>query len=192
MNKVYFATSNQQNHDLIEQIYSLRHQTFIKRLGWDITSDKGLEQDKFDFLDPVHIAVTDTKDIVKGCWRALPTTGDYMLKSVFPQLLQGEDAPQQEDIWEISRLAVQKYSSKPEHGYISNISLDLVRSFYDFAQLHNISSFVTVTTVACERMLRQLNVTLRRMGQGKALWIGKELSVAIKIEVNESLKIYRN
>ncbi len=56
-----------------------------------------------------------------GSWRLLPTTGPYMLRDVFPQLLHGVAAPAAADTWEISRFAVSK-------RVIGNSSLGTIRS----------------------------------------------------------------
>jgi acyl homoserine lactone synthase len=115
-----------------------------------------------------------------------------MLKDIFPELLQGEKAPEQDDIWEISRFAVDKTRRTEEKGFYSQVTVDLIRSFYTFAQEHGIKGYVTVTTVACERILRQLGVNMRRMGEGKSLQIGVERSVALWIEVDENLRITKH
>lgn len=195
MKNVIFFQENAVNHNpqILDQVFQLRHDTFIKRLGWEITSNQGRERDQFDDLQPYHIAVNSADDQqVLGCWRALPSQGDYMLKDIFPQLLQGEKAPVEENVWEISRFAVNKDKRNADDGYFADTTIELIRSFYDFAKQHGITSYVTVTTVACERILRQLGVTMRRMGDGKALQIGVERSVALQIEVNENLCIVKH
>ena len=194
MKEIIFAqeTKNTLLADVVKDVFRLRHETFIDRLEWDITSENGMERDQFDELSPFHIAVKNSAGGVDGCWRALPTTGDYMLRSVFPELLQGEAIPVGEDIWEISRFAVRKGSSKVAHGYMSEITVNMVRSFYEFAQRMGIKTYVTVTTVACERMLRQLGVELSRLGEGKSMQIGKERSVALRINVNQRLSIIKH
>ncbi|WP_188152449.1 acyl-homoserine-lactone synthase [Teredinibacter waterburyi] len=192
MNTTIFTTENSadaNNLSIIDGILKLRHETFIQRLDWEIPSENGRERDQFDELNPHFIAVTDETQEVKGCWRALPTTGDYMLKSIFPELLQGETAPEREGIWEISRFAVKKGSADKARGNFGNVTLDLVRSFYDFAKENNVKSYVTVTSLACERLLRQLGVNVRRMGEGKMKQIGVERTVALWIEVNDNLNI---
>ena len=176
------------NDELVKDTFRLRHETFIDRLDWDITSVDGMERDQFDDMKPYHIAVK-TEEGVSGSWRALPTKGDYMLRSVFPELLQGECIPEEEDVWEISRFAVRKGSSKTEKANMSGVTIDLVRSFHQFAVEKGIKSYVTVTTVACERLLRQLGVNVTRMGEGKAMQIGKERTVALWVEVNDNLNI---
>ncbi len=177
------------NASLFADVFRLRHEIFKGRLNWEVDSEDGLERDCFDDLDPYHIVMQSQDGAVNGCWRALPTTGDYMLKDIFPQLLQGEKAPEQENIWEISRLAVRKGSAMPKRGSIGDVSIGLVRSFRDFALKHGIHAYVTVTTLAGERLLKQLGVELRRLGEGKSIQVGIERSVALWIDVNQSLNV---
>lgn len=193
MNNIVIAqeNNNEAQSNLFNDIYKLRYETFSERLNWDIETKDGLERDSFDDLEPHHIAV-ENESGVAGCWRALPTTGSYMLKDVFPCLLQGEEAPQQDDVWEISRFAVKKGSSSAAKGYMSAVTIEMVKSFYEFAQQNNAKYYVAVTTVACERMLRQLGVNCWRMGEGKSLQIGIERSVALWIKVDEKLNLNTN
>lgn len=195
MNLVTFTQENSVGSEkMVDAIFRLRHDTFIKRLDWEIPSKNGRERDAFDNLLPFHIAVHDANDggSVKGCWRALPTTGEYMLKDVFPELLQGEAAPEEAGVWEISRFAVRKGQGERTKGHFTDVTLDLVASFYSFAMDNKVKSYVTVTTVGCERLLRQLGVNVRRMGKGKAIRVGVEKSVALRIEVDENLNITKN
>ena len=94
-------------------MYQLRHEVFHDRLGWEVTTDNGMEHDEFDHADPVYVLAKGDEDEVLGCWRLLPTTGPNMLRDTFPQLLHGQRAPQQADVWELSRFAVTvpKYES---------------------------------------------------------------------------------
>lgn len=174
---------------VVDSVYELRCETFKNRLEWEIETKDGREKDQFDTLESWYIAIANQEHRIDGCWRALPTTGEYMLESVFPQLLQGEKAPKEKNIWEISRFAVRKGSATQIQGYWNTMTIDLIASFYKFAQEHGIEHYVTVTSVACERILRQLNVKLHRMGDGREIKIGKERSVALWIEVNEKLNI---
>ena len=94
-------------------MYQLRHEVFHDRLGWEVTTDNGMEHDEFDHADPVYVLAKGDEDEVLGCWRLLPTIGPNMLRDTFPQLLHGQQAPQQTDVWELSRFAVTvpKYES---------------------------------------------------------------------------------
>ncbi|MCA8967775.1 MAG: acyl-homoserine-lactone synthase, partial [Planctomycetes bacterium] len=70
-------------------MFRLRDTVFHKRLGWDVDSRDGLEMDRYDELDPVYMLAHAAGTTVDGCWRLLPTLGDYMLRDTFPALLRG-------------------------------------------------------------------------------------------------------
>ena len=73
--------------DALKKMYILRHTVFHDRLGWDVLSDRGMEHDFFDVLNPIYVLVKGAGDEIQGCSRLLPTMGPYMLKDVFPQLV---------------------------------------------------------------------------------------------------------
>jgi len=169
-------------------MYRLRHEVFHDRLGWEVTTDNGMEHDEFDLADPVYVLAKGSEggegdeDEVLGCWRLLPTQGPYMLKDTFPQLLHGQPAPQQPDVWELSRFAVMvpKYESA---GFgFSEIPVKMMQTLFLFARHNKIKRYVTVTTVAVERLIRKLGVNISRLGA--PIKIGRVLTVACYIEID--------
>ncbi len=163
-------------------MYRLRHEVFHERLGWEVTDDNGMEHDEFDRANPVYVLAKGDEDEVLGCWRLLPTMGSYMLKDTFPQLLHGQSAPQQADVWELSRFAVTvpKYESA---GFgFSEIPVKMMQTLFRFAQHSGIKRYVTVTTVAVERLIRKLGVNVSRIGP--PIKIGRVLTVACYIEID--------
>jgi acyl homoserine lactone synthase len=195
MENIHTINKFNTNPQLLSDIYKLRHKSFKQRLGWEVKSVNGMEIDNFDSLDVSHIALSDDKGQLVGCWRALPTKGDYMLRNIFPQLLRGEGVPSESNIWEISRFTVNKdteSNSEENKSLVSMATCKLVASFYTFAKANDIDAYVLVTTVACERILRNIGVTMRRLGDGKSMKVGIENSVALRIEVNDNLKLALN
>lgn len=172
------------NHQTTTAMYRLRHDVFHDRLGWDVVSDNGMEHDEFDKLDPVYVLAKKDLD-VQGCWRLLPTTGSYMLKDTFPQLLHGKAAPQRTDVWELSRFAVATPGHEGEiQGFgFSEIPLEMMKMLCKFAKANGINQYVTVTTVAIERLIRKLGITISRLGP--PIKIGRVLTVACVLEVDD-------
>jgi hypothetical protein len=91
---------------LLDRMYQLRHTVFAERLKWTSLNNDRREIDLYDVLSPVYLICRDPAGEVVGCWRLLPTTGPYMLKDIFSHLLHGASPPEQPDIWEISRFAI--------------------------------------------------------------------------------------
>ncbi len=171
----------------LHNMYRLRHEVFHERLGWEVTSAQGLEQDEYDALQPVYLITRGPQREVTGCLRLLPTTGPYMLRDTFAQLLAGEAPPEDPHIWDISRMAV----SKPSGGgraAINDTTVELVAGVLTHGLEHGIDRYVAVVSVAFERILRRMGLDMRRFGDGQARWMGDTLSVAVWIEVDVDVR----
>ena len=171
------------NHQSAVAMYRLRHEVFHDRLGWDVTSDNGMEHDEFDQANPVYVLVRGENDEVLGCWRLLPTTGPNMLRDTFPQLMHGQPVPAQSDVWELSRFAIASDKLGSGSFGLSNTPIQMVQAAVKFAQKNGIKRYVSVTSVAIERMFRKLGVRVTRLGS--PIKIGNVLTVACALEIDE-------
>jgi acyl homoserine lactone synthase len=180
-------SENKMFSDLQKSMFNLRHETFKVRLNWEVKSDGELEIDEFDEMDVHYLIATEDQKRADGSWRLLPTTGEYMLENIFPCLARGEEIPKDLSVWEISRFQLRKNTSTKGRGYMNLTSLQLMQKSYEFAKQHNISRYVFVTSTAVERMLKQLNLTIRRMGDGQSTRIGEVDCVALWMEVDDKL-----
>ena len=171
------------DHQTAVGMYRLRHEVFHDRLGWDVTSDNGMEYDEFDRANPVYVLVRGDEDEVLGCWRLLPTIGPNMLKDTFPQLLHGQPAPQQADVWELSRFAIASDKLESCGFGLSDTPIRMIQAAVRFAQQNGIRRYVSVTSVAIERMFCKLGVSVSRLGQ--PIKIGRVLTVACAMEIDE-------
>jgi acyl homoserine lactone synthase len=164
-------------------MYHLRHQIFNKRLGWEVSGFGEMEIDGYDALGP-HYVICERDTKVLGCMRLLPTMSYYMLKNTFPELLQGEPAPEAPDIYEISRFAVTDECCYHNERGISEITIYMLREAYLFAKVNQISEYVMVTTAAIERYLKRIGFKPSRLGEGKTIKIGIERSVALRLPID--------
>ncbi len=170
-------------------MFRLRDTVFHKRLGWDVESRDGLEMDLYDEMDPVYMLAHAGGPSVDGCWRLLPTTGKYMLRDTFPELLRGEAAPCLPNVWELSRFAVAP--TCPEDRRQVNFSLltfEMMQRVVAHAFENGIQSYVTVTSAALERMLVRAGIPLRRFGDGRLTRVGKVQAVACWISMDEQCR----
>lgn len=161
-------------------IHILRYQAFRERLNWDIPTFEERERDHYDDLHPVFVIVRDAQKVL-ACCRLLPTTGPYMLRNTFPELLGGGRAPIALDVWEISRFAVTK-EARAGLGFTA-LPAAIIRETARFALANGISEYVFVTTVGFERLLTRMGVHLERFGP--PIQIGVEKSVAIRVFMDE-------
>lgn len=165
-------------------MYKLRYEVFAKKLGWDVETVNEMEMDHYDDLPSVAYVLAKAPDgQVDACWRILPTTGPYMLRDTFPELLHGQQAPEADDCWELSRFAVATSPSSTANGTFGPLSKALMVESARFAIARGINRYVTVTTPIMERMLKHQGLHIHRIGP--AIKIGIAAAVACVIEVDD-------
>lgn len=163
------------------EMHRLRAKVFKERMGWEVPIMSGMEIDGYDALDPYYMMIRDSSKQLRGCWRALPTEGPYMLKDTFPELLYGHSAPEDPKIWELSRFAIE--ADGPQGFGFSGISLDALREIVRFGDRMGIEHYVTVTTASIERMMRRAGFAVTRYGS--PMRIGVEIAVALDFDIGE-------
>jgi acyl homoserine lactone synthase len=177
---VEHAPSNSLPFPVANDVHTLRYHVFRERLNWDIPVVGETERDDYDDANPIVVLARSGSSVV-GCCRLLPSTGRYMLKNTFPELLGGKSAPEEHDVWEISRFAVTK---EKRNGFgFSEIPSLIIREIVRFAIKNEIKSYVFVTTVGFERLLRKMGVTIERFSD--PLQVGIERSVALWMHIDE-------
>lgn len=152
--------------ETLEQMFRLRYRIFHQRLAWDVRVQGDQEQDEFDDDDAVYIVWKHPlSGEVEGSWRIRPTTRPYMLRDTFPQLLNGDPAPQEQAVWEMSRLAV---TNSPYDGGTSRfgeVSRALIARTVLYGAETGVRDFIWVTSLAVERMTRRAGYKLGRLGR---------------------------
>lgn len=175
----------QRSFDLgaLAQMHRLRAKVFGERMRWEVAVLSGMEIDHYDAQSPYYMLVRDASasGAVCGCWRLLPTLGPYMLRDTFAQLLHGASAPASPHVWELSRFAI---VSDEQAGYgFGGLALDAMRAVVEFADRRGITSYVTVTTTAVERLLARASIQMRRFGP--PVRIGAVNAIALTIDLGE-------
>lgn len=163
------------------EMHRLRAKVFKDRMGWEVPILSGMEIDGYDALDPYYMMIREPEMGLRGCWRALPTEGPYMLKDTFPELLYGHPAPENSKTWELSRFAVD--TEGPQGFGFSGVSLDALREIVSFGDKMGIEHYVTVTTTSVERLIRRAGIPLTRFGP--PIRIGVENAVALDFDIGE-------
>lgn len=162
-------------------MHRLRTQIFKKQMGWDVPVINGMEIDGYDAIDPYYLMIRDPLNRLRGCIRVLPTEGSYMLKDTFPELLYGQEAPENKKTWELSRFAVKADNSR---GFgFSEMTLDVLREIVRFGDQMGIEHYVLVTTTSIERMMRRAGFAFTRFGP--PMRIGVEIAVAVDFDIGE-------
>lgn len=168
----------------IEQMHRLRHRVFKDRLKWDVRSFGGLEIDQFDMLDATYLIVGEAG--VQGSWRILPTTGPYMLRDVFRQLLDGKEPPDSPAIWEMSRFSVDHGPQGDDSlAAVSRISSELFCGLVEYALGHGVTEVWTAYDILVARLLKRIGCT--PIWQSRRQRIGNTIAVAGQFEISERI-----
>ncbi len=172
----------------LEGMFRLRHAVFNDRLGWAVRSENGREHDWFDLMGPYYLVAVDTAAATRvvGCWRLLPTLGPNMLRDIFPQLLDGAPPPAQENVWEISRFAIDKAYAGSGCGF-SELPADMLRAMLRFGVARGLDAIVGVTSIAIERMLLALGFRVERLGKPRR--IGNVTSLAFRLPLDAEVQM---
>lgn len=167
----------------INEIYKLRHKVFKEKLNWEVnTIDGNKEIDHFDTLEDIYYIIVVQDEKLLGCIRLLPTTHDYMIEKVFPQLL--DNIPKHKDLWEGSRFAVNPDYKKSIKNKPNEVGLLLLKGMYDFGINHNVD-FVVATTQSINQFLKIAGLNTKVIGH--TLKIDNIKVIAVKIIITHKL-----
>lgn len=172
-------------------LHRLRHRVFFEKLNWEVPSFEGKEIDQFDVSGTVHVISRDATNDVTGCIRLMPTMGSYMLKDIFPELLNGQTAVQDPRVWEMSRFAVSTREQETSGFGFGEIAKALIRSACDFAAQEGIDRYVFVTSVAVERLLHTLGVHIHRIAPPRQIGVVRTVACVLECDEQTHSVLYR-
>ena len=116
-----------------------------------------MERDWFDDFGPTYVLAYDRAADLVGAWRLLPTTGPYMLRDVFPDLLEGTPAPRDPSIWETSRFAVDcDLSAEDGLRAVNRITAEMFCGLLEHCLANDIREMITVYDARIARLLNRL------------------------------------
>jgi acyl homoserine lactone synthase len=128
--------------DALPAMFRLRHQVFIEREGYDVPSYNGMEFDQFDNPAAHYLLRRDRHGRADGVARLIPTTQPYMVKELWPDLVNGHELPSRPDVWELTRVGVRPDldvdARRRALGYV-------LLGVFEFALAHGIRSYILVT-----------------------------------------------
>jgi len=150
---------------LLDRMYKLRHTVFAERLRWTSLNNSRREIDLYDVINPVYLICRDPAGEVVGCWRLLPTTGPYMLRDIFAHLLWGAPPPEQPDIWEISRFAIDpQWRDYDSLGAVGSVVGQMLLDLFDFSEANGITRIIAASDIRFDRILNRAGLKTTHYG----------------------------
>lgn len=121
--------------------YKLRYRAFVQRQQYAVNSYKEMEYDQFDNPSVTYLVWKGNDGVVRGGSRLIPTNQPYMLKKLWPEMVQKIALPHSDSIWEGSRFCVDR---DIDPILRKQIIRELVCAYLEYALDHNISSIIGV------------------------------------------------
>lgn len=149
------------------KLATYRHKVFVERLGWQLDTPPGIEQDQFDRPDTLYVIAHEEDGRITGCARLLPTNQPYLLGEIFPTLLNGLEPPCTTEVWELSRFAAVDFDAQhtsPLGQFSSPIAVGLLREAIACAGAQGARQLITVSPLGVERLLHRAGFSARRAG----------------------------
>ncbi len=128
--------------DALPMMHRLRYRVFVERQGYEVPSLRGMEWDEFDTPAAVYLIWRDERGVVGGVARLIPTTFPYMIKALWPDMVEGHALPSQPDVWELTRLGVDRTLPPATRARVIG---ELMCACGEFALQNGIKSYLMVT-----------------------------------------------
>jgi N-acyl-L-homoserine lactone synthetase len=123
----------------LASMFRLRYRSVIKRQDWDVPTYQDMEYDNYDNIATKYFVWRDKDNEVRGTARLNPTTRPYMLQQAFPHLATYESYPNDNTIWEGSRICVDKDLSPDERR---NVIAELGLAYCEYGVSEGITRII--------------------------------------------------
>jgi len=179
MIKIITSENMSEHSDLLEACFQLRHEVFVKELGWkDLHKNGGLEIDQFDSEHAIHVVVMDKGKPV-GYSRLLPSTKPHLLSEVFPHLATRNPIPVRVDVYEWTRYCVAR--SHRGGGAISKTASELIYGVLEYCRENSIATLTAVYEAVWITRFLELGFDVKPLGlpdiQDKHMIVGVEMNI---------------
>lgn len=162
MIQIITAAEIEQNRDLMEQAWRLRHKIFVEEMGWSaIARDDKREIDEFDDEHATHLLAVEDDEVV-GYSRLLPTSRPYVLSTHLPQLCE-VDPPCSPHIVEWSRIGVAG-SVRTSGRRLNPTALAILTAIVEWGLPRGIKGFVSEMPTSWLLRLLQLHIHALPLG----------------------------
>jgi N-acyl-L-homoserine lactone synthetase len=127
--------------DVMPQLLRLRYRQFRERQSYNVRVHKNMEFDQYDTPETVYLVRVDDQNQVCGTSRLNPTSSPYMLKDIWPHMIEGHELPNTHDVWEGTRICIDK--ARPGH-LRERIKWEIVLGYLEFGLANGITRYVGI------------------------------------------------
>jgi N-acyl-L-homoserine lactone synthetase len=178
MIRIYRGFQRPGSNPTTDSMHRDRKRIFVDLLKWDVpVVDGQFEIDQFDTDLAVYLVAVDGEGLHRGSIRLLPTAGDHILGTIFPELCD-TTVPRHEDIYEISRGCLSPRLRAPERLEVRNA---LTTAAVQLAILQDIGAYTCIADSGWLSQILSLGWDCRPLGLPRK--IGRAMTGALKIDI---------
>lgn len=164
-------------------MFEERKRVFVDLLRWDVPVFAGrYEIDQFDNDRAVYIAIADAEGEHLASARLLPTTGDHILGTIFPELCE-QVPPRGGAILEITRFCLARRLRARERLEVRN---RLVSALVEYALGNHIDSYTGVAEWFWFQQILSFGWACRPLGLPAST--SSRCLIALQIDINGSTR----
>ncbi len=119
--------------------FHLRYQMLVDAQYWSLSRFQGMEYDQYDTPATTYLVWQDADGVARGCARIVPTDRPYMIKDIWPDLIEGRPLPQSLSVWEATRFCVDGTLPYEQRQRIKH---ELVLGFLEFGLKNDVKEMV--------------------------------------------------
>src|SRR5262249_24491131 len=125
---------------LISQ-FRLRYKMFVDAQYWNLSRFQGMEYDQYDTPAATYLVWLDSEGQVRGSVRTIPTGRPYMIKDMWPEMIEGRSLPQSLSVWEATRFCIDDTLPAEMRRRIKH---ELVLAFLEFGLKNDIREMIGI------------------------------------------------
>lgn len=178
MIRVFHGARQLGTSSLVDDMHRDRKRIFVDLLKWDVpVIDGDYEVDQFDTDAAVYLIAAGAHGEHRGSIRLLPTDGDHILGSIFPDLCN-RAVPRSPRIYEISRGCLSPRLRAPERREVRDA---LTTAAVHYAMMQGIWSFTCIADSGWLSQIPSLGWDCRPLGPSRR--IGRAMTGALQVDI---------
>ena len=119
--------------------FHLRYQSLVDAQYWNLSRFQGMEYDQYDTPAATYLVWQDSEGVARGSVRLVPTDRPYMIKEIWPDLIENSPLPQSLSVWEATRFCIDRSLPYEQRQRIKH---ELVLAFVEFGLKNDIREMV--------------------------------------------------
>jgi N-acyl-L-homoserine lactone synthetase len=121
--------------------FQLRYRLLVDAQYWEVPRFQGMEYDQYDTPAATYLVWQDEEGVVRGSVRTVPTDRPYMLKDLWPDMVQKCPLPHSLSVWEATRFCIDPILSKDLRQRVKH---ELVLAFLEFGLKNDVQQMIGV------------------------------------------------